>query len=472
MKKIVCLFILCCVAISMFACQPETTTTTTSTTEPTTSSTVKPGPDVEDTVTKSEGVMTWEEYNAADLESEVTIEAYVQGKQAWWFNSDKNTGLGTFYLQDGIGGYFLYEMPCTEEEYNSLTVGTKVKVTGYKAEWAGEVEIIDAEFEIIEGNYVAEPSYVTDLLGKDELANYQNMLVRFEGLTVVGWEYQNGTRGKDIYVTLNHNGAEFSFCVESYLTSSDSDLYKAVEALKAGDVVNVEGFAYWYNGINTHITAVEVKGNINDKSEGTMTWNEYIAADLESEVVIEAYVQGKQAWWFNSDKNTGLGTFYLQDGDGAYFLYEMPCTEEEYNSLTVGTKVKVTGYKAEWAGEVEIIEATFEILEGNYVAAPIDITELLGTDELVNYQNMLVAFNGLTVVGIEYQNGARGKDIYVTVSLNNNNYSFCVESYLTSADSDLYKAVEALKAGDTVDVIGFAYWYNGINTHITSITVK
>lgn len=470
MKKIVCLLLLCTLTLALFACvdTPKETTTTT----PTTSTTVKPGPDVEDTVTKSEGVMTWEEYNAAELESEVTIEAYVQGKQAWWFNSDKNTGLGTFYLQDGIGGYFLYEMPCTEEEYNSLTVGTKIKVTGYKAEWAGEVEIIDAEFEIIEGNYVAEPSYVTDLLGKDELAKYQNMLVAFENLTVVAWEYQNGSRGKDIYVTLNHNGTNYDFCVESYLTGADSELYQAVEALKVGDVIDVEGFAYWYNGINTHITAVEVKGNINDKSEGTMTWEEYMAADLESEVVIEAYVQGKQSWWFNSSKNTGLGTFYLQDGDGAYFLYELPCTEEEYNALTVGTKVKVTGYKAEWSGEIEIIDATVEILEGKYIASPVDATALLGTEELVNVQNMLVSFNGLTVVGIEYQGGARGKDIYVTVSLNDAQYSFCVESYLTSPDSDLYKAVETLKAGDTVDVIGFAYWYNGINTHITNVTVK
>ena len=95
MKKIVCLFILCCVAISMFACQPETTTTTTSTTEPTTSSTVKPGPDVEDTVTKSEGVMTWEEYNAADLESEVTIIA-VQFSDSFkrsMHRQDRNTGI-------------------------------------------------------------------------------------------------------------------------------------------------------------------------------------------------------------------------------------------------------------------------------------------------------------------------------------------------------------------------------------------
>ena len=184
MKKIVCLLLLCTLTLALFACVDTPKETTTTTTTPTTSTTVKPGPDVEDTVTKSEGVMTWEEYNAAELESEVTIEAYVQGKQAWWFNSDKNTGLGTFYLQDGIGGYFLYEMPCTEEEYNSLTVGTKIKVTGYKAEWSGEVEIVDATFEIMEGNYVAEAKDVTEMLGTDELINYQNQFVAFKGMTV------------------------------------------------------------------------------------------------------------------------------------------------------------------------------------------------------------------------------------------------------------------------------------------------
>ena len=38
------------------------------------------------------------------------------------------------------------------------------------------------------------------------------------------------------------------------------------------------------------------------------------------------------------------------------------------HKLTPGTKIKVTGYKAEWSGEVEITDATFELEEGNYVA--------------------------------------------------------------------------------------------------------
>ena len=264
MKKIICLALVLVMALSVVACfdTPDDTTASTaepSTTLPTTSTTVASTPNDEDTVTKSEGVMSWAEYIAAELESEVVIEAYVQGKQNWWFNSEKNTGLGTFYLQDGIGGYFLYELACTEEEYNALTVGTKVRVTGYKAEWSGEIEIIDATVEVLEGHYVAEPIDVTDKLGTEELVGYQNMLVAFNGLTVVSIEYKNGTPGNDIYVTLSYNGANYDFCVESYLTGPETDLYALVGTLQAGDVVDVTGFAYWYNGINTHITGVTVK---------------------------------------------------------------------------------------------------------------------------------------------------------------------------------------------------------------------
>jgi len=199
------------------------------------------------------------------------------------------------------------------------------------------------------------------------------------------------------------------------------------------------------------------------KSEGVMTYAEYAAAAIESEVVIEAYVQGKQSWWENK------GTFYLQDKDGGYFVYEMACTEEEYNKMTVGTKIKVTGYKAEWSGEVEIIDATFEILDGNYVAEPTDVTALLGKDELIEKQNMLVSFKGLTIESVSYKNDEPGDDIYVTVSKDGKNYDFCVEIYLTGADTDVYKAFADLKQGDVVDIEGFLYWYNGVNTHITAV---
>jgi hypothetical protein len=196
-----------------------------------------------------------------------------------------------------------------------------------------------------------------------------------------------------------------------------------------------------------------------------MTWAEYDAAAIDAEVVVEAYVQGHQSWWDNKV------TVYLEDLDGGYFAYNMACTEEDAAKLVPGTKIRITGYKAEWSGEVEIVDATFEFVNDGltYVAAATDVTSLLGSDDLVNYQNMLVSFKGMTFVSLSYQGGQRGKDIYVTFSKDGANYDFCVESYLTSPSSDLYLAVEALVAGDVVDVEGFLYWYNGMNPHITVI---
>ena len=199
------------------------------------------------------------------------------------------------------------------------------------------------------------------------------------------------------------------------------------------------------------------------KSEGVMTYAEYMAAEMDSQVVIETYVQATQSWWDNKI------TVYTQDKDGAYFLYNMTCSEEDAAKLTLGTKIKVTGYKSEWAGEIEVTDATFEIMEGDYVAEPVDVTALLGTDALIDHQNQLVSFKGMTIEAIEYKNGEPGDDIYVTVSKDGNKYDFCVEVYLTGTDTDVYKAVQTLAAGDVVDIEGFLYWYEGVNTHITAV---
>ncbi len=215
---------------------------------------------------------------------------------------------------------------------------------------------------------------------------------------------------------------------------------------------------------------------VEEKSEGVMTHEEYVAADVDAEVVIETYVQGKQSWW--EDK----ATVYTQDKDGAYFLYDMACPEEDYEKLEVGTKIKVTGYKAEWAGEVEVVDATFEILDGEYIAEALDVTDLLGKDELIEHQNEFVSFKGMTVEASKDADGnetaylyswdgsgQEGDDLYFNVSLNGETYTFTVESYLCDSTTDVYKAVKELEVGDVIDMEGFLYWYEGVNPHITAV---
>ena len=198
-----------------------------------------------------------------------------------------------------------------------------------------------------------------------------------------------------------------------------------------------------------------------------MSHADYVAADLNSEVVIETYVQATQSWWDNKI------TVYCQDEEGAYFLYELACSEEDAAKMVPGTKIRVTGYKGEWAGEVEVMDGTFEFIEGAdalYIGAT-DYTELLGTEELINHQNELAAFFGLTVEAIEYKNGEPGDDIYVTLGYNGNSYSFCVERYLTGPETEVYTTVGTLNVGDVVNVEGFLYWYDGVNPHITAISL-
>ena len=116
------------------------------------------------------------------------------------------------------------------------------------------------------------------------------------------------------------------------------------------------------------------------------------------------------------------------------------------------------------------------------------MTELLGSADLIKYQNQKVAFTGMTIapskdpegkeVAFLYNydgSGSAGEnaDLYFNVEdAKKNVYSFTVESYLTDESSDVYKAVTQLKVGDSVDLEGFLYWYEGANPHITKVTVN
>ena len=202
---------------------------------------------------------------------------------------------------------------------------------------------------------------------------------------------------------------------------------------------------------------------------------EYIAAENDTWVLIESYVQGHQSWWDNKV------TVYLQDESGAYFAYELACSEEDAAKLVPGQKIRVKGYKSEWAGEVEIVDGVFEFVDAEpWIAEATDVTALLATDELINHMNEFVAVKGAVIAAYD-ENGAafayknpeeKKDDLYFKVEVDGKVYEFCVESYLTGEDTDVYRAVEGLNVGDTVDLEGFLYWYNGANLQATGLTVK
>ena len=220
------------------------------------------------------------------------------------------------------------------------------------------------------------------------------------------------------------------------------------------------------------LVAVLSLASCGGKVEGALTYDEYVAAENGVEVTIAGYVQGKQGWW--EDNGVGKATVYLQDNDGGYFLYELTCTEEQYNNdLAIGNHIKVTGIKGEWAGMVEIMcqeagaEATYEVLKGNKVFKAVK-AESLDNEALIKLSCQKVAFKNLEVVKVDLPQ-SEGKDIYFDVTDGTNTLTFAIESYLTGKNTDVYQTVWGLKAGDKINCEGFMYVYNKAQLHTTSV---
>ena len=510
-KKVMALVLASVMALSMAACSSSDSSDTTEETE---EEVVEEEEEVEEEAeeeteaeeeeeaeeeaeeTSDVTVMTYAEYAAAAVDDEVVIEAWIQAKQSWWDDSV------VVYLQDEDGGYFVYGLTATEEQdEEELTIGTKIRVTGYKAEWAGEVEIDSgATYELVEGaeEYIADPVDVTDIIAdEDAMAEKINQKISLSSVTVVAQEdgsaflYSYDGSGSadsdsDLYFTVaNEAGDELTLVIEYYLCGPETDAYQAVQALSVGDVIDIEGFLYWYEGAQPHVTSVTAASGETEEAsaDGVMTYAEYAAAEVDDEVVIEAWIQAKQSWWDDSV------VVYLQDEDGGYFVYGLTATEEQdEEELTIGTKIRVTGYKAEWAGEVEIDSgATYELVEGaeEYIADPVDVTDIIADeDAMAEKINQKISLTGVTVVAQEdgsaflYAWDGSGSadsdsDLYFTVANEaGDELTLVIEYYLCGPETDAYQAVQALSVGDVIDIEGFLYWYEGAQPHVTGVTVQ
>lgn len=248
MKKLLTIMLALMMVLGLAACASETAE-----------------PEVEENAEADVTVMSYEEFMAAEVGTECTIEAYVQDHQSWWDNAIK------LYLQDKDGGYFAYEVTCSEEDAEKLVPGTLIRVSGVKSDYKGEIELYEDDlgnkptFEFVEGGdtYIAEATDVTEKVGTDELVNDINKYVVFSGVTVKEVLYNwdgTGSNGDDLYVTVVcPNGEELSITVPRYLRGADTDTYKTVEGLVAGDVIDAYGFLYYYDTANPHITDVTVK---------------------------------------------------------------------------------------------------------------------------------------------------------------------------------------------------------------------
>ena len=277
MKKLLVLLLALVMIVGMIACDHDQHAVDSPTEPPVTDAPIMEPPPVEapsnePTVNGEPVIMTYAEFLAAPLDTQVTVDTCIQDVEEWW------DGKLNLYTQNDEGAYYIYGLACTEEEaWGVLNPGAKIRVTGYKSEWAGEIEIIDATYELLEtvndANFV-ECTDVTDLAlqGNDALIEKMNHWVFFKGLTVIPsidaegnevpflykWD-GSGTQGDDIYFNVAIGEQTYTFTVNAYMvgTGPQSEVYEdIIETLEIGDVITVEGYLYWYNGAQPHVTAV------------------------------------------------------------------------------------------------------------------------------------------------------------------------------------------------------------------------
>ena len=173
----------------------------------------------------------------------------------------------------------LKDCPCIEnvaKEYADLQPGAFIQVSGFKGIWSGEIEVTDAEGFIMPygyavDSYLAKPVNVLHIPNVEAAEAYMNKLIGANGAKIVASEdadgnevpflYEHngsGQEGDDIYFKVELYGATYTLTVETDEFPAGSEVYETAKTLQIGDVIDLEGFLYWYEGPQPHVSKITV----------------------------------------------------------------------------------------------------------------------------------------------------------------------------------------------------------------------
>lgn len=423
--------------------------------------------------------MTYAEYMAASDGAKVVIEGYLQNSAFSFGFSRVN-----MFLQDDDGAYYVYMASCDEEKAAKLTPGVKVRVSGVKGSYAGEVEIQEqSTFEVLSDVKVYDPVDVTSLLGDaGSLERLMNKKIAVKDLVIresydkedrvyaslYKWD-GSGKAGEDddIYFSASHLDNSSTFVIESDENHEGSNVYNAALALAVGDVIDLEGYMYWYNGPNVHVDSIKLKkASKADFSKGpeVLTHKDYLDAADGEPAVIEAYVQGvtEYAW---TEKSFSV---YLSDADGSYFAKDIFAEKEDYDKFTDGAKYRIKGIKATENGMTMITEITeAEPLYGYYISPAENITAKLDDEEaLSQLPSQKVVVKGTTFAAAMMDDG-----ILQAIGANGKVYSFSFDAE-AGEESKIYKAIDKLAPGDAIELTCHVFLDPEPTLRLQSIAVK
>ncbi len=424
--------------------------------------------------------MTYAEYAAASDNAKVVIEGYVQ---AFAYNAAYNSV--NMFIQDDDGAYYAYRAVCDAVKAKSLSEGVRVRVTGSKGSYAGEAELQEqCTFEVLSGNKIYSPSDITSVIGDEKaLEKLMNQKISVKGLTVTeSYDKADGAHGSlykwdgsgkagendDVYFSASLEGNSSLFVVESDEVPEGTDVYGTAAGLSVGDIIDLEGYMYWYNGPNIHVSGISVtkvsKADL-EKSAGAMTYDEFLMAADGEPAVIEAYIQGVSVY----SEEKGSFSAYLSDADGAYYIKGITSEKSEYDKLSAGTKVRVSGHRYTENGMPLMSDnSSMEMQQGYYMAPAENISSHLDDHEALSSMAGKKAFvKGITFAAFDKESGT-----VHTVGPNGKVYSFTTAAEELSEGDALYQTLESISPNEPVEITCFVYLDPEPQLSIRGISVK
>ena len=313
---------------------------------------------------------SWVEYKEAADDSTLVVKGIVTGIMS----KTKGNSSNCLYIQDDVGGYYVYAMAQDPLE-SGIQLGMTVRVTGSKDTYSGTLEIANAAVEILDSSISSygpvdwtEKYEKATSLKDEDLTREQALLVTVKDVEVTGQDTASG------YYKFKKNGLESYVRISSSVCPIDKDAQNELKnghAEHYGWKADVTGVICVYDGA-FYLSPVEGFDAFTYVSLPEKSDSEKVSFELDSLTMVDKVVEDTSL----SLPLSGAG----YDSVSISWSSDSPCAVVDGSTLTFTlpeeeTTVTITA-KAE-SGE-EVGEKSFTVIveaASAYFAYPVMVEE-------------------------------------------------------------------------------------------------
>ena len=323
---------------------------------------------------------SWVEYKEAADDSTLVVKGIVTGIMS----KTKGNSSNCLYIQDDVGGYYVYAMAQDPLE-SGIQLGMTVRVTGSKDTYSGTLEIANAAVEILDSSISAygpvdwtEKYEKATSLKDEDLTREQALLVTVKDVEITGQDTASG------YYKFKKNGLESYVRISSSVCPIDKDAQNELKnghAEHYGWKADVTGVICVYDGA-FYLSPVEGYDAFTYVSLPEKSDSEKVSFELDSLTMVDKVVEDTSL----SLPLSGAG----YDSVSISWSSDSPCAVVDGSTLTFTlpeeeTTVTITA-KAE-SGE-EVGEKSFTVIvEGAHSICPLCKPEQCGKGSFLQWRN-------------------------------------------------------------------------------------